>query len=127
MQSVTGRDSGSNLFSADFQLTRWLPRFSLLAMLSKDEFTDLARLARLDPADPDLQGIRGDFNKILDYVNQINAVDTAKVDASYSREETRNNMRADEAGDVLGPAAIGEIAPRWEAGHFVVPGAIESE
>ncbi|MCR9142021.1 MAG: Asp-tRNA(Asn)/Glu-tRNA(Gln) amidotransferase subunit GatC [bacterium] len=96
-------------------------------MLSEDEFTDLSRLARLDPADPGLQGIRQDFNKILDYVNHINEVDTAAVDASYSRDETRNATRKDLAGEPLGPHAIGKIAPRWEAGHFVVPGAIESE
>lgn len=96
-------------------------------MLSEEEFTDLTRLARLDPADPHLQGIRDDFNKILDYVNHINEVDTQSVDASYSRDETRNATRKDETGEPLGPLAIGKIAPRWEAGHFVVPGAIESE
>lgn len=96
-------------------------------MLSEEEFTDLARLARLDPTDPGLQGIRQDFNKILDYVDHISEVDTTSVDASYSRAETRNATRKDQIGEPLGPLAIGKIAPRWEAGHFVVPGAIESE
>jgi aspartyl-tRNA(Asn)/glutamyl-tRNA(Gln) amidotransferase subunit C len=97
------------------------------SMLSEEEFTQLARLARLDPADPGLQGIRQDFNRILDYVDHIGEVDTRDVDASYTRSETRNAARADVPGAALPLHAIGKIAPQWEAGHFVVPGAIDAE
>ncbi len=96
-------------------------------MLTDDEFQNLARLARLDPADASLANIRDDFNNILDYVNQINAVDTSSVDASYSKSETRNAVRADDTGEVLTPRIIGTFAPQWEAGHFVVPGVLDSE
>ena len=96
-------------------------------MLSEKEFQELAALARLDPEDPGLAGLRDDFNKILDYVNQINEVDTSAIDDAYSRDETRNVLRKDDAGETLEPRVIGEFAPRWEAGHFVVPGVIDSE
>lgn len=96
-------------------------------MLTDDEFQNLARLARLDPGDASLANIRDDFNNILDYVNQINAVDTSAVDASYSKSETRNAVRTDDTGEVLTPRIIGDFAPQWEAGHFVVPGVIDSE
>lgn len=96
-------------------------------MLSEEEFEELAKLARLDPQDPGLQGMRTEFNKILDYVNHIGEVETAEAPEGYSAEDTRNVVRPDAAAPPLELRRIGEFAARWEAGHFVVPGVIESE
>jgi len=96
-------------------------------MLTEQEFKDLALLARLDPTDESLQGLRDDFNKILDFVNQINQIDTSSVDNVASEMETRNVTRKDLPEKTIEAHIIGEFAPQWEAGHFVVPGAIESE
>jgi len=96
-------------------------------MLSEEEFQELARLARLDPDDPGLHGMRTEFNKILDYVNHIGEVETSEVAEGLSADDTRNVTRADVPQSPLELRRIGQFAARWEAGHFVVPGVIESE
>ncbi len=96
-------------------------------MLSEEQFQELARLARLDPHDATVQAMRSEFNKILEYVDVINQVDVSDIDDSYSEDRTRNVVRADQPAQSLALHDIAAIAPRWEAGHFVVPGAIESE
>ena len=89
-------------------------------MLSEEQFSSLAFLARLDPEDAGLKGLRMDFNKILDAVKTIEELD----------------LHGAEGTSVPGPAVtrpdepVGELskfAPEWEAGHFVVPGVIQSE
>ncbi|MCB1325075.1 MAG: Asp-tRNA(Asn)/Glu-tRNA(Gln) amidotransferase subunit GatC [Spirochaetales bacterium] len=96
-------------------------------MLSDAEFRDLAFLARLDPDDPGLQGIRPDFNRILDYVRKISELDTSAVSEGATRYETRNITRPDSPRPPADARLIARMAPQWEAGHFVVPGVIESE
>lgn len=96
-------------------------------MLSEEEFRQLATLSRLDPLDPSVQAMRSDFNKILDYVDQIKAAEVSGTSVSPAASDARNVLRDDEPLPPLAPAEIAAMAPRWEAGHFVVPGVIESE
>ncbi len=96
-------------------------------MLSNEQFNNLAGLARLNPEDAGLKNLRDDFNKILNYVEKIKEIDTSSVKDLSAANETRNVVRADAAGSVLAPAVLSRMAPEWEAGHFVVPGVIESE
>lgn len=96
-------------------------------MISEEEFKELAMLSRLDPEDKDLKGLRGDFNKILDFVDKINEIDTSSSADITTPNETLNVTRADEPQKTLESHVISSFAPEWEAGHFVVPGAIESE
>ncbi|MBX7058074.1 MAG: Asp-tRNA(Asn)/Glu-tRNA(Gln) amidotransferase subunit GatC [Leptospirales bacterium] len=96
-------------------------------MLTEDEFRRLAQLCRLDPDDTSVAAVRDDFNKILDYVDSIKAAEIGAVSVSPGEDDTRNTLRVDQAQAPLSAAEIAAIAPRWEAGHFVVPGAIESE
>ena len=96
-------------------------------MLSEKEFKELALLARLDPEDKDLVGLRDDFNKILDFVEKISEVDLTSADDVMMVNENVNVVRSDTPGEVLSAREINSFAPEWEAGHFVVPGAIDSE
>lgn len=93
-------------------------------MLSEKEFSDLCLLARLDPEDRGLQGLRNDFNKILDAVNSIEKLDLKSESSGVPGPAV---TRPDEPSRSLSPGRIGAIAPEWEAGHFVVPGVIQSE
>jgi len=94
-------------------------------MLSEKEFSNLAFLARLDPADPGLQGLRADFNKILDAVKRIEELDLTGAEATGDIGAAI--ARKDEPRSELSPREIASFAPEWEAGHFVVPGVIQSE
>jgi aspartyl-tRNA(Asn)/glutamyl-tRNA(Gln) amidotransferase subunit C len=96
-------------------------------MISEQEFRELALLARLDPEDESLKDLREDFNRILEFVDKIADLDTSSVSDIRSVNETVNVFRKDEPGETIPPSVIGDFASEWEAGHFVVPGAIESE
>ncbi|MCB1175091.1 MAG: Asp-tRNA(Asn)/Glu-tRNA(Gln) amidotransferase subunit GatC [Leptospiraceae bacterium] len=96
-------------------------------MLTAEQFNNLCQLARLDPADDSLQNLQNDFNRILDYVEQIGAVDVSLVDDALHREDAHNVMRPDEPGATTGPTSIARFAPVWESGHFVVPAVIDAE
>ena len=93
-------------------------------MLSEDEFRALARLARLDPDDESLSGLRDDFNKILDYVEKIKELDTGAVEEYYTAIDTRNVVREDEREETLPLPEIEKMSPEWDSGHFVVPRVI---
>lgn len=93
-------------------------------MLSLEEFQQLATLSRLDPEDRELAGLRDDFNKILEHVKRINEM---QVDQEDVVAERRNVLRADEPRPTLDVAALAQMAPVWESGHFVVPEVIDSE
>lgn len=96
-------------------------------MLSEEEFKQLALLARLDPEDASLAGLRNDFNKILDFVNKIQEIEMGEEDDLPVPNESKNVVRRDEPKDVVGPDKISSFAPSWEAGHFVVPGVLDQE
>ncbi|MDH5654552.1 MAG: Asp-tRNA(Asn)/Glu-tRNA(Gln) amidotransferase subunit GatC [Spirochaetia bacterium] len=96
-------------------------------MISENEFKELALLARLDPDDRDLAGLRDDFNKILDFVEKIKEVNLSSAGEIRTMNENLNIMRPDKPGELLDTHEISSFAPEWEAGHFVVPGAIDSE
>ena len=96
-------------------------------MLGKEEWENLCLLARLDPNDESLRGLMDDFNKILAYVETIQAADTSMADDNYTIDDTRNATRSDEPAPTLSLADISAFAPSWESGHFVVPAVIDAE
>lgn len=96
-------------------------------MISENDFKNLAKLSRLDPEDKSLQGLMDDFNKILDAVEQIGQLhDSEALDHRPANENT-NITRPDSPQKAFDTHVIGNFAPEWEAGHFVVPGVLDQE
>lgn len=96
-------------------------------MVADNEFKNLCKLARLNPVDESLSDLKHDFNRIIEYVNKINEVDTSQIEDTISKSDTRNTSRKDEAKDTLSLQTIKSISPLWESGHFVVPAVIDAE
>lgn len=94
-------------------------------MLSEEEFKNLAHLARLDPEDKSLAGLRDDFNKILNYVEKIKELNVESAGEYFTSVDLENVVRPDEAKSELTPADLNKMAPEWESGYFVVPRVIE--
>jgi len=92
-----------------------------------EEFKELCFLARLDPNDESLVHLEKDFQKILEYVKQIEEIDTSTIKEDYTEEDTLNIFREDIPEGTLPLEKIAQNAPEWESGHFVVPGVIEQE
>jgi aspartyl-tRNA(Asn)/glutamyl-tRNA(Gln) amidotransferase subunit C len=51
--------------------------------ISNDEIKKLGELAKIEVADSDIEGFRGDLESILAYVDQVQAVDTENVEVDY--------------------------------------------
>ena len=99
-------------------------------MLTESKYRRLAFLARLDPNDKALAKARSEFNTILEYMNNIQEIDVNGLSLGDNKyfPPFSIHQRADEPNETgLSPKDMAGIAPQWEAGHFAVPGAIQSE
>lgn len=86
---------------------------------------NVAKLARLDLDEAAIDRFAGQIGDILDYVDQLNAVDTANVAATAHATALTNAFREDvEKGHLDREAALANAPERSEAA-FIVPRIIE--
>lgn len=65
-------------------------------MISKDKIEQIARLARIDLSPEETERFAKEFSQILDFINQLEEVDTVGCDDLYFGE-AKNNTRQDKA------------------------------
>jgi aspartyl-tRNA(Asn)/glutamyl-tRNA(Gln) amidotransferase subunit C len=70
-----------------------------MSKLSRDDVLKLARLSRLRLSDEEAEKFRTELSEILDYVEKLNAVDTAGLEPTYQVTGLKNVMRPDELRD----------------------------
>lgn len=85
----------------------------------------VAFLSRLKIADDKIQATEEEFNKILDWVEQLKEVDTENVEPLISVNEHNLTLRADEVTEGNQAEAILANAPMKEYGYFAVPKVVE--
>jgi aspartyl-tRNA(Asn)/glutamyl-tRNA(Gln) amidotransferase subunit C len=85
----------------------------------------IAHLARLAIADDEAERVARDLSRILDLVEQMNAVDTRGVTAMAHPLHMAQRLRPDVVTEPDGRAAFQAIAPATEAGLYLVPRVIE--
>ncbi|MEL6754237.1 MAG: Asp-tRNA(Asn)/Glu-tRNA(Gln) amidotransferase subunit GatC [Pseudomonadota bacterium] len=93
--------------------------------VTKDDVKKVARLSRIAVAEERLEGLAGELNGILDWIEQLNEVDVDGVAPMTSVIETKLPQREDVVTDGNKPDEILANAPRSEDGFFVVPKAVE--
>ncbi len=81
--------------------------------MSLDEATvaRIARLARIAVPEPELQPLAGELSRILEWIEQLNEVDTADVPPMTSVVAMTLRLRADEIADGERPDDILANAP----------------
>ena len=67
----------------------------IMAKLSRDDVLKLARLAKLDLSDDDLDRFAQEISEILGYVEQLQSVDLKGLDPSYQVTGLTNVTRQD--------------------------------
>lgn len=92
--------------------------------ISKDEVLHVARLARLDIQETDVDRLAEQIGTILDYVDTLKKVDTTGVTATSHAISLTNAFREDEQVAHLQQEASLDNAPEKDAGAFVVPKVI---
>ncbi len=85
----------------------------------------VAHLARIRVADEEVEGLRGELNAILGFVEQLNEVDVTGVEPMTSVLPMRMKMREDRVTDGGKAADIIANAPATAEGYFLVPKVVE--
>lgn len=90
-----------------------------MAKLSRDDVLKLARLARLDLSDDEVELFRSQLSDILQYVEQLKKVDVSGLGPTTQVTGLKNVMREDEVIDYgVSPEELLRLAPKSQNGHI---------
>ena len=98
---------------------------SIFPMLSHDEVLRIARLARIEVGDRDVEALRAELNGILGLIDQMRAVDTAGVEPMSHPQAQSQRLREDRVSEPDRRAEYQACAPAVEDGLYLVPQVIE--
>ena len=91
-------------------------------MLSRDQVLHVARLARLELTDAEVERFAGELSKVLDWIETIGELgDLEDVPPTSHVVAIENQLRADEPRPSLPPEVALESAPDAGDGGFRVP------
>ena len=85
----------------------------------------IAHLARIKVTDEEAKALESELSSILDWVEQLNEVDTDNVEPMTSAVETAMKMREDVVTDGGYASRITRNAPMSDDNFFVVPKVVE--
>lgn len=89
-----------------------------------EQIKHLANLSRLEFTDSELEEFKGEFQAIIDYVNQLQSVDTSNaVDNAQTR--LISELREDVVGQSLTNEQVVMNAKNKQDGAFIVPTVVE--
>ena len=98
-----------------------------MSHLSRDEVANLARLARIEMTDQELDNLTSEFGVILDAVARVQEVAGADVAPTSHPLPLRNVTRPDVVTPSLTPEEALSGAPAQEDGRFRVPQILGEE
>lgn len=93
-----------------------------MAQLNKQAVKQVAKLCRISITDEEIESMTQDMGKILEYVEQLQELDTQGVKpCSHVIEKIHNVMRDDEPGEPLSRDEFLANAPSHVGGMVRVP------
>lgn len=93
--------------------------------LSKAEVAKVALLARLRLAPEELEKYTDQLNAIVEYVAQLQSLDTSNVEPLAHGVEVHNVFRDDVRGEALPRDAALSNAPKRNSDSFLVPAVLD--
>ena len=93
--------------------------------MTADEVRRLARLARLELTEAELGTMTGQLSRIIEYVAQLQQVDTEGVEPLAHALDVHNVFRDDEPVPSLPVAAVLANAPKRSGDFYSVPAVLE--
>jgi aspartyl-tRNA(Asn)/glutamyl-tRNA(Gln) amidotransferase subunit C len=90
-------------------------------MLSREQVLHVARLARLELTDEELERMAAELSKVLDHMETIGELDLADVEPTSHVVAIENVLRADEPRPCLPQDVALASAPDAADGGFRVP------
>ncbi len=93
--------------------------------ITKQDVEHIAYLARLRLSEEEKELYSGQLNKILDYIDKLNELDTVNVEPTSHVINITNVFREDEPGESLSPDEALMNAPQRKGNFYRVPKIIE--
>jgi len=93
--------------------------------LDKNTINKIAKLARIKLSEKESKDLLKDMNSILDWVEQLNQVNTDKVEPLANISSSTLTQRKDEAKDINSSEEILQNSPDKLEGYFAVPKVVE--
>lgn len=93
--------------------------------LTPDDVKAISRLARLAISEQDIPAYAKNLSSILDFVAQLDKVDTSKVAAMAHPLDMAQRLREDTVAGEVARERYQQNAPQVEAGLYLVPKVIE--
>lgn len=92
--------------------------------VTKSDVEKIAKLARIELSETEKDKFTRQFEDILEFVNQLQEVDTSNVEAITQIAGLENIWREDEVCKSLSNEKALENAPNQEKGYFKVKGVL---
>ena len=89
--------------------------------ISNDEVKKVAQLARLELNESEIQEHAEQLEKILDYIKQLEKINTENIPCTTRAIEVVNVLRKDEKKDYENSEELLDLAPSREKNFFKVP------
>ena len=89
--------------------------------ISSAEVRKVAKLARLELNESEINQHAGQLEKILDYINQLEKINTENIPCTTRAIEVKNVLRKDENKEYENSAELIDLAPSSENKFFKVP------
>ena len=89
--------------------------------ISSDEVKKVARLARLELNESEIEQHAEQLEKILEYIKQLEKINTENIPCTTRAIEVANVLRKDEKKDYANVEEIIDLAPSRENKFFKVP------
>ena len=96
-----------------------------MSRISREEVSKVAKLAKLKLNEEQIDNHANQIEKILDYINQLEKIDTTNVPCTTRAIEVVNNFRSDEKKTYKNRDEIINLAPSREDDFFKVPKIIK--
>jgi len=93
--------------------------------LTKDQVKHVSKLANLPLTSEEEDKYSEQLSKILDYIEQLNEVDTSNIEPTFNVSGSFNKLRTDETSASLSQEEALQNAPKKEKGFFVTKGVFE--
>lgn len=92
--------------------------------ITTDLIKHLANLSRLNFTDSEIESFKGEFEKTLNQINELQSVDTENVE-TFNKTIKAQNLREDEIKESLPNEKVVLNAPKKSRGAIVVPKVVE--
>ena len=95
--------------------------------LTRDQVRHVAKLANLPLTEKEEEKYTKQLSKILEYIDQLNSVDTSKVEPTFNVSGQENVMEEDKVNSCLTQEEALANAFKKQDGFFVTKGVFKKE